>query len=282
MQFAAFRIALGLYLTAYFGLLCPYAPELLGRSGVVPDARLNIGDVPFPNPLRWADDPTATRLVVAVLVFGGLMLTAGVLRRATSVALWYGLACVTNRNGLLADPATPFVGWLLLACALVPAGEPVTLANRSMRAAAGWRLPHALFLGAWILLAVGYSNSGVAKLGCSDWVQGRAFGLFLANPLHRQSAVWTLLYTAPPAVLTALSWLALAAELLFAPLAAWKVTRPVAWIALAAMHVTILLTMRTTMLSLGALLPLVFAFDHRWGASSSRLRDPPARHPASR
>jgi hypothetical protein len=83
-------------------------------------------------------------------------------------------------------------------------------------------------------------------------------------------------------VLTALSWLGLAAELLCAPLAAWKVTRPVAWLALAAMHVTILLTMRTTMLSLGALLPLVFAFDHRWGASASRLRDPPARHPASR
>jgi hypothetical protein len=272
MQFAVFRIALGIYLTVYFLVLWPYAPELFGRSGVVPDPRFNIGDVPIPNLLRWVDDPATTRAFAASLAFGALLLAFGVLRRVTAIVLWYGLACLTNRNGLLADPATPFVGWLLLACGLVPPGEPLTLTNRSLRTASEWRLPRPLFLGAWILLAVGYTNSGVAKLGCADWVRGTALELFLANPLHRHGMIWTLFRSAPHGVLTVLSWLALASELLFAPLALWKATRPIAWTAIVCMHLIVLLTMRTTMLSLGALLPLVFAFDHRWLDRWSRGR----------
>ena len=283
LQFALFRIALGLHLAVYFLLLWPYAPELLGRSGVIPDPHLNLSDVPFPSVLRWADDPTTTRVFTAALALAAMLFTVGVLRRATAIVLWYGLACLTNRNGFLADPATPFLGWLLLACVLVPPGEPLTLANRSVRAASGWQLTPALFLGAWILLAVGYTNSGVAKLGCADWSHGRAFELFLANPLHRESTIWSLLRNAPPGVLAMLSWLALAAELLCAPLALWKATRPVAWSAIVAMHLTILVTMSTTMLSLGALLPLVFAFDHRWldRESCARLMIRFGRHPAS-
>lgn len=128
----------------------------------------------------------------------------------------------------------------------------------------GWRFPPRLFAAAWIVLAVSYTVSGVLKLRSPEWVQGRAFAMFLANTLHRDGFVWGFLHALPSPVLAVVNWFALGTETLCGPLALWRRTRPVAWVALAGMHLLVLTTMRTTMLSLGALLPLAFTFDARW------------------
>jgi hypothetical protein len=59
-------------------------------------------------------------------------------------------------------------------------------------------------------------------------------------------------------------WSGLGTELLAGPLSIWRRSRPIAWVALALLHLVVIATMRTTMLSLGALLPLAFAFDAHW------------------
>ena len=280
LQFGAFRIALGLYLVVYFARLTPYAEELLSRAGMVPDVTTNIGHVPFPNLLAWADSPAAVRLFVVVMAVIAACLTLGCARRVAAVALWYAIACVTQRNELIADPATPFLGWLLLATTLVPPGEPLTLRNRSRTPRPGWEFPARLVFAAWIVVGVSYTTSGALKLGSPAWREGWAFGLFLENTLHRDGVGWRLLHALPSSILAVISWLGLGAELLAGPLALWRRTRPIAWLGLVGMHLVILATMRTTMLSVGALLPLAFTFDARWlvpRAPAGAARDRAAR-----
>ena len=267
LQFAAFRIALGAYLTVYFGSLVSYAGELLSAEGMVPDIAMNPGHVPLPNMFLLASSPAAAALVATVAAVIAGFFTLGLFRRASAGVLWYAVACVAHRNTLFPDPSTPFTGWLLLETILVPPGEPLTLTNRSRTPHAGWQFPRAIFVAAWVVLGVTYSVSGVIKLPTPEWTDGRAFALFLANALHRDGLIWSALSGLPAPLLSLFTWAGLGVELFAAPLALWRWTRPLAWLGLVTLHLLVLATMRTTMLSLGALLPLVFTFDAGWLAA---------------
>jgi|KBSSwiStaDraftv2_1062776.scaffolds.fasta_scaffold154641_3 hypothetical protein len=264
LQFAACRIALGVYLTVFFGFIAAYARELLSSEGVIPNIRMNLRQATFPNVLLVSDTPRAVLLFALVGVLAGALLTVGVFRRVAAGVLWYALACIGHRNTLIPDPSTPFTGWLLLATILVPTGEPLTVSNRSRTPVQGWRFPPALYTAIWLVLGVSYSVSGLVKLSTPEWVDGRALGLFLANSLHRNSVVWSVLSGLPPTLMKLGTWSGLGTELLAGPLSIWRRSRPIAWVALALLHLVVIATMRTTMLSLGALLPLAFAFDAHW------------------
>src|SRR5512144_618174 len=119
IQFAAFRIALGVYLTAYFASIAFYAGELLSAQGVVPDVRLNLSPKPFPDVLVVAETPAAAAIFSVLATVAAVLLAIGLFRRPAAVILWYAVACVAHRNTLFPDPSTPFTGWLLLATALV-------------------------------------------------------------------------------------------------------------------------------------------------------------------
>jgi len=270
LQFAACRIALGVYLTVFFSLIAAYAVELLSSAGVVPDPRLNLIQVTFPDALLVFDTPTEATVFATLAAVAGICFTIGLFRRTAAAALWYALACVAHRNTLIPDPSTPFTGWLLLATILVPSGEPLTPMNPSRVPSPGWRFPRLLFIGLWIVLGVSYSVSGLIKTRTTEWIDGRAAGLFLANALHRHGIIWSTLSNSSAAMLKLATWTGLGAELFAGPLALWRRSRPIAWIALVAMHLVVLSTMRTPMLSLGALLPLAFAFDAQWLAVFGR------------
>lgn len=272
LQFAICRIALGVYLTVFFGSLIPYAGELLSSAGVVPHVGMNLRQTPFPGILLGADTPRAAQSFVIVGTLAAVMLTFGVLRRFSALLLWYLLASIVQRNTLIADPSTPFTGWLLLAAVLVPTGEPLTLKNWSRLPRPGWHFPQSIYVAIWVVLGVSYSVSGLIKLSTPEWTDGRALGMFLSNTLHRHGVIWSTLNGLPAMMLELGTWAGLAAELLAGPLAIWHGTRPLAWVGLVTMHLIILSTMRTTMLSLGALVPLAFAFDVRWLGFLARQR----------
>jgi tryptophan-rich sensory protein len=244
---------------------------------------MNLRQTPFPGIMLAADSPRAAESFVVVGTLAAVLLTCGVLRRASAVLLWYLLASFVQRNTLIADPSTPFTGWLLLATTLVPAGEPLTATNWSRLPRPGWQFPQSIYVAIWIVLGASYSVSGLIKLGTAEWTDGRALGMFLSNTLHRHGVIWSTLSGLPPMMLAVGTWGGLAAELLAGPLAISRWTRPLAWVGLVAMHLIILSTMRTTMLSLGALLPLAFAFDVRWLrvlASQRHDTAPAAKHAA--
>lgn len=274
-QFAAFRIAFGAYLALHFAHLVPWGRELFSREGVLADATLNPTFGVLPNVLARWDAPAQVTAFLSVLLGCSVLLTLGVARRAAAVVLWYGWACLFNRNVLISNPSLAYVGLMLLLTALVPPTEPWRL-TRARGSRDPFYMPAGVFFAAWFLMAAGYTFSGVVKLGSPSWLDGTAFWHVVNNPLARTGPVRDLLLAMPMWVFQALTWKALALEVLFLPLALWRATRPLAWAALVGMHLGIVTLVSFADLTAGMLMLHAFTFDPRWvpmaRAALARLR----------
>lgn len=260
-QFALFRIIFGLYLSVHFFQLIPYATELWSRQGLLPDASYNLTYGFFPNILAWLDGPLWIKgFVIAMLVLSlGVML--GIKRRLCALLLWYGWACLFHRNNFILNPGMPFVGWLLLALALLPSGEPWGFDKRDD---VQWEMPQLLFGGAWLIMAVSYSISGIDKLGSPSWLYGDTMRILFENPLARDTWLRVWLLSLPGWLLAGMTYAALALEIAFAPLCLWRRGRAFVWFAMVGMHIGILCTINFTDLTLGVLMIHLFTFDTAW------------------
>jgi hypothetical protein len=258
-QFAVWRVAFGLFLAVHFAGLAPWAAELFSTEGIFPNhARfLFLGEL-----LR----PDGRQASAFVWLMSGLslLLALGVGRRIVALALWYGWACLFNMNDFISNPSYPYIGWLLLACAVIPAGEPLSFTRRS-RHRQHWELPATVFWGAWLLLALGYCASGLHKLGSPSWVDGRALEYVLTvSPFGRDWWGRTLLLELPVDVLPLLTWWVLALEISFPILCLHRRTRFLGWCGAVLMHAGVLLLLDLTELSWAMLLFHFFAYDPAW------------------
>lgn len=281
-QFAAFRIGFGLYLAGHFAAQLPWAAELFGARGLPSVLSSGAGGevVPAPawNVVALFGFEAWPAVVLVALVATALAFAAGVGRVPAALVLWAGWVCLFERNGLLANPSLPYVGWLLLACALVPPGEPWRLSPRGVRPGrpdrtdrCDWSMIPAVYWGAWVVMAVAYTASGLDKLGSPGWRDGSAIGYALALPYAWDNPLRDALLSLPLVVQRLLTWSVLGIELAFAPLALFRVARPVVWLGAFVMHAGILLVFDFGDLTAGLLAMHAFTFDARWL--------PSARHP---
>jgi hypothetical protein len=256
--FALFRVALGGYLVVHFVSLAPYAAELFSREGMLPDAAQLPSARFFPNPLANASPGVALGFVVALALLS-LALLAGVYRRWVALPLWFGWACLFNRNPFIANPSLPYVGFLLLACAIVPNESP--LRPSLPPAERAWSIPRPLYWGAWLLLGLGYTLSGLHKLGSPSWRDGTALRHVLELPLARATWLRTALLSLPDWAFAGMTWGALAAEITALPLFWLRATRRFAWAGLIGMQVGILCLLDFADLTAGMLLFHAFVFE---------------------
>lgn len=252
------RILLGVYLAVHFALLLPYGAEVFSNRGVLPDAAASPLAHLFPNVLAVLDAPW----FVSALLGGGVVLSgllaAGKHERKAALGLWYLWACLLGRNPLIANPGLPYVGWLLLAHA---AGSGPDLRR-----------------AAWILMAVGYTYSGLTKLPSPSWLDGTAVARVLECPLARPGPVRDALRGAP--FLPLLTWGALALEVGFAPLSLSRRARPLLWGAMLGMHVGLLAIIDFADLTFGMIVLHAYTFDPAWvrsapGSSAQELGHAP-------
>jgi hypothetical protein len=262
-QFAFFRLAFGAYLAVHFAQLIPVGTELFSSEGTLPRAALSPLHGLVPNVLAMWDSPGVVVGFLSALFLASLFFAAGIWRRIAALFLWYGWACLFNRNPLIANPSIPYVGLLLLLTTLVPPSEAWRLFGRKS-SDGGFFVPLFVLLTAWALMAVGYSYSGVVKLAAPSWIDGTALWHVLNNPLARDGVLRDAVLRLPMSVFGFMTWSALALEVLFLPLTLWRRTRPVAWAAMAAMHVGIVGVVSFADLSLGMLMLHLFTFDHAW------------------
>jgi hypothetical protein len=259
-QFAFFRIALGVYLAIHFAQLIPSGTELFSRDGMLSDTRLNLTFGIFPNPLTRWDSPECVTAFLIGLIILSLAFTAGAFRRSAAVLIWFGWACLFNRNNLIVNPSIPYIGLLLLLSALVPLGEGWILAKER----ADWQFPSGVYWTAWILLAAGYSYSGWMKLLSPSWIDGSALSHILNNPLARPGWARDTLLQLPDLDRQIATWAALMVELLFLPLSFCLTTRKVAWLAMIGLQIAILCLVNFADLTIAMLLVHLFTFDPRW------------------
>lgn len=263
-QYSLFRAVFGVYLLAHFVSLIPWAAEIWSSAGVMPDAAIVPTLVPV-NIFAWIDGP---RFVTAVVVAAAALSVAfaiGFGDRMAAVAMWYILACLFGRNPLTLNPSLPFVAWMLLAHACLPAAPFGSWAARGRPdPGAGWRFPPALFAAAWILMALGYSYSGYTKLTSPSWVDGTAIARVLDNPLARPTFLRDWMLALPLPIIRGMTWAALGLELLFAPLALIRRARPWLWAAMLSMHLGLMTLIDFADLSAGMVMLHLFTFNPAW------------------
>ena len=138
-------------------------------------------------------------------------------------------------------------------------------------------LTYTLVFWAWFIMALGYSVSGLHKLGCASWRDGSALRRVLENPLARDTALRSALLASPPWVLQCATWGALALEVLFAPACLFRPTRRVAAWLMVAMHAGITCTVDFADLTLGVLQVHAFTYpslfrDTAWDDALGHFR----------
>lgn len=264
-QYSVFRVLLGGYLALHYAQLVGFGPELFSSSGVLPDAAASPLAYAFPNLLSLVDSPLVVSAALLAGVALGALLALGTWDRAAALVLAYLQACLLGRNPLIANPAIPFVGWMLLAHAAIPhAPYGAWKARGRPDPRGGWTFPAPLFLAAWVVMSLAYSYSGAYKLASPSWVDGSALAQVLANPLARPGALREAWLALPPIFLQLASWGALALELLFAPLALIRRLRPWLWLAMVGLHLGLLSLVAFADLTAGMLLLHLFSFDPAW------------------
>jgi hypothetical protein len=262
-QFAWFRIVFGVYLAVHFAHLVPWGVELFSRNGVLPEAALNPTSGILPNVLTWCDTPLLVTGFLVALVGVALCFTLGICRRTAAILLWYGWACLFNRNVLISNPSIPYVGLLLLLTTLVPAGEPLRAFGKKATSDQFY-VPAAVFWTAWFVMAAGYTFSGVVKLSSPSWVDGTALWHVVQNPLARDGWLRDIALRLPMRAFQLMTWTALGLEICFLPLALFQRIRPVVWLAMVTLHIGILGLVSFADLSAGMLTLHLFTFDSRW------------------
>lgn len=264
-QYSVVRVVLGGYLAIHFAMLLPWGEELFSRSGVLPDGEASPLLHLFPNVLAIADGAAVVLTLLILAIAASVLLALGWFDRIAALVAWYVLACLFGRNPLIANPSLPFIGWLLLAHALLPPAPYGSWTARGrVDPRGGWSMPGPIYAAAWIVMAAGYSYSGWTKLVSSSWGDGSAMARVLANPLARATPLRELALSLPEVLLRAATWGALTLELLFLPLALSRRMRPWIWSAMLLMHAGLLVMIDFADLSFGMIILHLFTFDPRW------------------
>ncbi len=264
-QFSFFRILLGIYLFIHFLDLIPYAPEIFSSQGMLSDGSLSPLIHIFPNIFLINDSPHFVQAVIASGLVGALFVIAGCKDKFASVWILYVLACLFGRNPLIANPALPYVGFMLLCMAFLPKAPFGSYEARGREdVGRHWRMPRDIFTAAWLILALTYSYSGYTKLLSPSWVEGNNIRYVLNNPLARDYFLRDFLLWLPPVFLQLLTWSVLYIELLFAPLAIFPRLRLALWSLMAFIQIGFAFLLNFLDLTAAMLLFHLFTFNPAW------------------
>ena len=168
-QFIIFRTIFGCYLAWHFYTIISYGPEIFGPNGMVPNPAIMPTWGIFPSVLHIPKNEIFVKIYLAMLSIASIIFAIGLQRRIISIFIWYGWAYLLNRNILISNPGIPYVGWLLIACAIIPTGEGyIWDLFKKQPKNNEWYMPSVIYWGAYFLMALGYTISGIHKLQCQS------------------------------------------------------------------------------------------------------------------
>jgi predicted DCC family thiol-disulfide oxidoreductase YuxK len=264
-QYSIFRVLLGTYLFIHFAHLLAWGAELFSNGGMLGNRSHSPLFGLVPSVLSISDSPAMVVGLLLVAAVAAVFFAIGKHDRIAALAMWYVLACLFGRNPLIANPALPYLGWMLLAHLFVPSAPWGALAAKGRTDPAGdWQMPRPIFLAAWIVLALSYSYSGYTKLQSPSWVNGDTVWYVVHNPLARDYFVRDLVLWFGENFSRALTWTVLWVEVLFAPLALFRRLRPILWAIMLVVQFGFLLLLNFADLTTPMLLFHLLTFDPAW------------------
>lgn len=268
-QYSIFRALLGAYLFVHFLHLLPWSAEVFSNRGMLAQAGASPLFHLFPSVLALSDAPWMVASLLGVGAACAVLFGFGRYDKPAALAVWYVLACLFSRNPLIANPALPYVGWMLLAHLFIPSAPYGSLAAAGRSDPGGdWIMPRPIFIAAWVVLGLSYSYSGYTKLLSPSWVSGDTVGYVLQNPLARDYFLRDLFLSVPADVLRTLTWTIMGVELLFAPLALIARLRPILWTAMLLVQFGFLFLLNFADLTAPMLLFHLLTFDPAWIAGT--------------
>ena len=245
-QFVIFRAIFGVYLAYHFLELLPYAEELFTTRGMIKNHTdlPTYGMLPVPAIIDCNIDAFFKTLICVAL-----LLACGFFQTISSLILFYGWCFCLGTNVFISNPGIAYVGWLLLACAVLP--------NKKEN----WNMPSMIYWTAWFLLMSGYTISGLHKLQSPSWIDGTALYHVLTSMISRYPKIMS---DFPLWIFQFGTWASLCLEITALPLELFYHTRKYYWLAFVAMHISVMLVINFTDLTLGMLMIHLFVFDNRW------------------
>ncbi len=264
-QYSIYRALFGVYLAIHYFRLVAWGQELFSKKGLLPIPSLSPLAHLFPNILVIWDSPFFVRALLVGATCLSFLFAIGLWDRAAAGLLWYLGACFLGRNPLIANPALPYIGWLLLAHTFLPEAPFGSLIARIRgKSNDDWRMTPSIYLVAWIIMAVGYTYSGIMKMMSPSWCDGSALERILSNPLARPGYLRLCLLALPPVLLKCATWGSVGLEITFAPLALLRRARPWIWSAMLCLHLGLLLLISFPDLTAGMVLLHLFTFNPDW------------------
>jgi hypothetical protein len=220
----------------------------------------------FPNILHWIDYSSTllSAFLISLTCLSVMFALRLVAPRFIAFLLWYGWACLLNRNVLISNPGIPYVGLLLLAFSLITFLKQKTGDGEDEKLELNPQVFPWLYWGGWTLYAIGYTISGLHKLQSPSWIDGSALRHVLQSPLSRDNTLCHYLLDMNPLVLQISTWGSLFAEISFLPLGLFYHTRKLYWLMFLALHLGVLFVVNFTDLTLGVLTMHFFLLDPRW------------------
>ncbi|WP_250655970.1 DCC1-like thiol-disulfide oxidoreductase family protein [Alkalimarinus coralli] len=267
-QYSVYRVLLGGYLIVHFLQLLPWATELFSAQGMVADAAYSPLINAFPNVLGFYDQPWFVMLLVVSAAMASFMFLLGYKDKWAAVWVWFVLACLFGRNPLIANPALPYLGWMLLAHLFIPSAPYGSVAALGRTNPAGsWRMPRSVFVAAWGIMALTYTYSGYTKLLSPSWLAGDTVSLVLQNPLARDYFLRDIFLLLPDGVLGFVTHSILWVEYLFLPLVFVPFLRRFMWEAMFIVQLGFLFLLNFPDLTVVMLLFHLLTFDPAWLSS---------------
>jgi predicted DCC family thiol-disulfide oxidoreductase YuxK len=278
-QYSIFRAFFGATLFVHFIECVFFGTQLLSNAGPLANASASPLYPLIPNILFVWDSPAAVTMLIAIGAVASIALLIGWRDRIAALVLWVVWACLFIRSPLISNPDLPIVGLLLLVHAVLPARPFGSWDARGrLDPDSGWRMQPAIYTIVWIVMALGYSYTGVTKLLSPSWIDGSALAYILDNSLTRPVFLQEILSSMPSTLICMAAWGLLIVELLFAPLALIRRVRPWLWLSLFVMHLGLMSIVEFADLSTGMILLHFFTFDPAWVTARVPARRKGASH----
>lgn len=185
------------------------------------------------------------------LIFAAVFVMLNRFLSFSCLFIWSGLVYLNYQNSLYYDIDLDYMGWLLLALALI---------NGRMKS------KEAIFLrnGFWLVLGVSYLASGIGKIQSEAWQSGDALFLFLSSDVNNNEFSINFLRFMGKDFLKALTWMVLLFELLFVFATFIPNTKKLMWMIMVSLHSALLIGTQLTEINVAVLIAYIFVFDVGW------------------